>query len=103
MDYKSNDEYFAVVQKARTVCQEYAEERAFSSSPTGAIFLLKQYGFRDDAGRPGILIINNDRSVPADRRERLSQLLSNIYSTPQRSLPPARFTASLNPDDASHE
>lgn len=47
-DKEEDDQMFSYAVKALKVrCEQYAEERLFSSSPTGAIFALKNYGWKD--------------------------------------------------------
>jgi hypothetical protein len=47
MDYEGRDEFSYTIKKAKTVVENYAEKRIFGSNPTGAIFALKNYGWRD--------------------------------------------------------
>jgi len=47
MDYEERDEFTDTIKKAKTRIENYAEKRIFSSNPTGAIFALKNYGWRD--------------------------------------------------------
>lgn len=47
MEYEERDEYSNAIKKAKTRIENYAEKRIFSTNPTGAIFALKNYGWRD--------------------------------------------------------
>jgi hypothetical protein len=35
------------VKRLKALCEHYAEERLFANNPTGAIFALKNYGWKD--------------------------------------------------------
>ena len=46
--YDSNDNRFSDSVKALKLhCEQYAENRLFGNNPTGAIFALKNYGWKD--------------------------------------------------------
>lgn len=47
MEYQERDEFIDTIKKAKTRIENYAEKRIFSNSPTGAIFALKNYGWKD--------------------------------------------------------
>lgn len=47
MEYEEKDEFSNTIKKAKTRIENYAEKRIFSTNPTGAIFALKNYGWRD--------------------------------------------------------
>lgn len=47
LDYEDKGEYSYTVKMAKTVVENYAEKRLFGSTPTGAIFALKNYGWKD--------------------------------------------------------
>lgn len=47
IEYEERDEYIDTIKRAKTIVENYAEKRLFGSSPTGAIFALKNYGWRD--------------------------------------------------------
>lgn len=47
MDYQERDEFTDAIKKAKTRIENYAEKRIFGNAPTGAIFALKNYGWRD--------------------------------------------------------
>ena len=39
--------FFDTIKTAKTIVENYAEERLFSPTPTGAIFALKNFGWKD--------------------------------------------------------
>lgn len=47
LDYEEKGEFSYTVKIAKTHVENYAEKRLFGTSPTGAIFALKNYGWRD--------------------------------------------------------
>jgi hypothetical protein len=47
MDYENRDEFTDTIKKAKTRIENYAEKRLFGTAPTGAIFALKNYGWKD--------------------------------------------------------
>jgi len=47
MDYQERDEFTDTVKRAKTVVENYAEKRLFGNNATGAIFALKNYGWKD--------------------------------------------------------
>lgn len=47
MEYEERDEYSNTVKRAKTVVENYAEKRLFGSNATGAIFALKNFGWKD--------------------------------------------------------
>ncbi len=47
MEYEEKDEFSNTIKKAKTRIENYAEKRIFGNAPTGAIFALKNYGWRD--------------------------------------------------------
>lgn len=47
MEYEERDEFSNTIKRAKTVVENYAEKRLFGNSPTGAIFALKNYGWKD--------------------------------------------------------
>jgi len=47
MEYQERDEFVDTIKKAKTRIENYAEKRIFGNAPTGAIFALKNYGWRD--------------------------------------------------------
>lgn len=47
-DYKKNEKFSCTIKKAVTMIEQYAEERLFGDGPhTGAIFWLKNHGWKD--------------------------------------------------------
>lgn len=47
MDYEGRDEFTYTIKKAKTVVENYAEKKLFGNNATGAIFALKNYGWKD--------------------------------------------------------
>ena len=47
MNYEKRDEFFDAVKSVKLVCENYAERHLFGKNPTGSIFALKNYGWRD--------------------------------------------------------
>lgn len=47
MEYEERDEFSNTIKKAKTRIENFAEKRLFGSAPTGAIFALKNYGWKD--------------------------------------------------------
>lgn len=49
MDYetKYEKEFQAVIRRAKMRCENYAEKKLYSKTPTGAIFSLKNFGWKD--------------------------------------------------------
>jgi len=46
--YKAVDPEFSMaVKKAKLICENYAETRLYGNNPTGAIFALKNFGWKD--------------------------------------------------------
>ena len=46
-DYEKNGEYSYTIKRARLKIENFAEKKLFGISPTGAIFALKNFGWRD--------------------------------------------------------
>ena len=47
IEYEDRPEFVNAIKKAKTRVENYAEIRLFSSSPTGAIFALKNFDWKD--------------------------------------------------------
>ena len=47
MEYQERDAFVDTIKKAKTRIENYAEKRIFGNAPTGAIFALKNYGWKD--------------------------------------------------------
>jgi DNA-binding XRE family transcriptional regulator len=47
INYEEKDEYLDTIKKAKTMVEQYAEKRLFTGTPTGAIFALKNFGWKD--------------------------------------------------------
>lgn len=75
-DYQEKDDFSDTVIRAKLRCENFAEEQIFvSRNPNGAIFALKNYGWKDShdftsAGKS----VDDLKSIDA----RLSQLLGKI-------------------------
>ncbi len=72
MEYEEKDEFSNAVKRAKTRIENYAEKRIFSTSPAGAIFALKNYGWKDtqdvnqnNTGIPQI-VINKNYNTPKE-------------------------------------
>jgi hypothetical protein len=48
MDYQEREEYSDAIKKAKLRCQNYAERMLYKIRPTGPIFALKNYGWKDE-------------------------------------------------------
>jgi len=46
-DYERNEAFRDVVKKARAAVEAYCEARAHGNTPAGAIFILKNFGWKD--------------------------------------------------------
>ncbi len=74
MDYQERDGYADTIKKAKTKIENYAEKRLFGASPTGAIFALKNYGWRDKTenelyGKDGKAIEQSVKVTYVDSKE----------------------------------
>lgn len=47
IEYGKRPEFTDTVKALKTVCEQYAESKLFTTTPTGAIFALKNYGWTD--------------------------------------------------------
>lgn len=47
IEYGKREEFSDTVKSLKMVCENFAENKLFSSNPTGAIFALKNYGWTD--------------------------------------------------------
>lgn len=74
MDYeeKRGDQFSDAVKKVKLVCENYAERKLFGSNPTGAIFALKNYGWKDKQE------IDLDDSEMEKTRNDLNKLIKNV-------------------------
>lgn len=66
MNYEEKDEFFDTIKKAKTIVENFAEKRLFGTTPTGAIFALKNYGWKDtqdinqnNTGAPQVIVTKN--------------------------------------------
>jgi len=46
-DYEKHGEFSYAIKRARLQVEKYAEDKLFSTTPTGAIFALKNHGWSD--------------------------------------------------------
>lgn len=49
MEYEGRDEFSNAIKTAKTRIENFAEKRLFGSTPTGAIFALKNFGWKDES------------------------------------------------------
>jgi len=47
MEYQERDEFIDTIKRAKTVVENFAEKRLFGNNSTGAIFALKNFGWKD--------------------------------------------------------
>lgn len=47
IEYAKRPEFTDAVKELKSVCENYAENKLFTTTPTGAIFALKNYGWTD--------------------------------------------------------
>jgi hypothetical protein len=47
MNYEVREDFFDTIKRAKLRVENYAEERLFSDKPTGPIFALKNFGWKD--------------------------------------------------------
>ncbi len=47
LNYEEREEYFDTIKEAKLRVQNYAEKKLFTSTPTGPIFALKNFGWTD--------------------------------------------------------
>lgn len=66
LNYEERGEFYDTIIKAKTVVENYAEKRLFGTTPTGAIFALKNYGWKDtqdinqnNTGAPQVIVTKN--------------------------------------------
>lgn len=78
MDYQERDEYTDTIKKAKTRIENYAERRIFTTNPTGAIFALKNYGWKDKqevdqryVNKDGEDLATEDLKILADYEKRI--------------------------------
>lgn len=77
MEYQEKDGFSNTVKRAKTVVENYAEKRLFGSNATGAIFALKNFGWKDtqDVNLGG----QKDNQLPSSNEEcdaRILELLN---------------------------
>jgi len=65
MDYEERDEFTYTVKRAKTIVENFAEKRLFGSNATGAIFALKNYGWKDKSEQEN-LNTNLNKDVDTD-------------------------------------
>jgi hypothetical protein len=47
INYEGKEEFMDAIKSAKTRVEQYAEKKLFSSTPSGAIFALKNFGWSD--------------------------------------------------------
>ena len=71
------NKYSDSAKRLKQYCENYAEQRLFGNNPTGAIFALKNYGWKDKQEVEAN--IKADVSIdlpPNERQKRIDELLS---------------------------
>lgn len=81
MNYEERDEYYDAIKKAKTRIENYAEKRLFGTTPTGAIFALKNYGWDDKtqqeiSGKNGSAI--KYENVSDNDKEIINKFIANL-------------------------
>jgi hypothetical protein len=78
MDYARNygDRFTSVMLWAKTVCHNYAEERLYIGNPTGPIFALKNFGWKDTS-YVGTIDLGN---IPALDKSRADLIIKRLYA-----------------------
>lgn len=81
MDYeeKRGDQFSDAVKRVKLVCENYAERKLFGSNPTGAIFALKNYGWKDRQE------LGLDDSGMEKTRNDLNNLIKNVKAATAKS------------------
>jgi len=73
ISYGKKEEFYHTVKKAKQKCENFAEKRLFTGQPTGAIFALKNYGWKDqqqiDHGITEKLADHSERLAAARNRK----------------------------------
>lgn len=47
INYEERDEFYDTIKRAKTVVENFAEKKLFGNNATGAIFALKNFGWKD--------------------------------------------------------
>jgi len=78
--YDTNEERFSCsVKDLKLHCENYAENRLFGNNPTGAIFALKNYGWKDKQEiEQTNVTVDPAAMTPEDRAKRLAELKAKI-------------------------
>jgi hypothetical protein len=68
-NYEEKDAFFDTVKRAKLKCENYAEKQLYTSSPTGPIFALKNYGWKDkqETEHSGTLSLDDNRKAVVER------------------------------------
>jgi len=81
MDYQERDEFTDTIKRAKTVIENFAEKRLFGNNSTGAIFALKNYGWKDQSqldqryvNKEGEDLATEDLKILSDYEKRIKGL-----------------------------
>lgn len=81
MDYQERDEFTDAIKKAKTKIENFAEKKIFTSNPTGAIFALKNYGWKDKqevdqryVNKDGEDLVSEDLKILADYEKKIKSI-----------------------------
>ncbi len=69
MNYEERADFFDTIKKAKTRVEHFAEKKLFSPHCTGAIFALKNFGWKDTSevkqmGDPQVIVTKNYTTAP---------------------------------------
>ena len=76
-EYESRPEFFNSVKRAKLRVEQEYERRLLSTSPTGAIFALKNFGWKDKSECEHTGRIEHDVNVQAEIRRELLEMKKN--------------------------
>jgi len=81
MDYEDirGQEFTDAVKKVKLVCENYAENKLFGTNPTGPIFALKNFGWKDKQE-----IELGDTGKIDEMRDDLNKLIKNVKAKPAK-------------------
>ena len=67
MDYQHKDDFSDTIKKAKLRVENYYEERLMTTTPTGAIFALKNFGWSDKSVFDMNAVVENKGGADAAR------------------------------------
>lgn len=76
LNYEARDEFFGTVRELKLYCENYAESMLFEGSASGAIFALKNHGWRDKTEVDST--INQNTTVSIEGSEALKGLANSL-------------------------